>query len=55
MMSIPASRIREIMKPKAYMEFTKWMRGQTTEMHNGKIHIFEDDFLRWLKHQPVVD
>lgn len=54
-MNIPASRLKEIMKPKAYMEFTRWMRGQTTEIHKGEIHIFETDLLRWLRKQQVID
>lgn len=55
-MAIPSARIREILRPRAHKDFLKFMSGQTVEMdRNGRSVIFEDDFLRWVKKQQVID
>lgn len=55
-MTIPMSRFGEILRPKAFKDFTKFLQGQTTEMDkDGRSLIFEDDFMRWVKKQKVID
>ena len=50
-MSIKEKRIKEILKPKVYKEFCKYMNGQTMDMEG----IYDDDFLRFVKKLPVID
>ena len=55
-MSIKLSRIKEILSKKAYKEFIEFMRGQTVEVgEDGKTAIFEDDFIRFVNKQGVID
>ena len=50
-MNIRFERIKEVLKPKAYKDFMKFMCGQTVDMEG----IYEDDFMRWFYKQGVVD
>ena len=50
-MSIPFKRLKQILKPKYYKEFSKWMEGQTIDMKG----VYEHDFLRWVQRLPVTD
>tara|TARA_Y100000034_G_C6859671_1_gene391104 strand:- start:1297 stop:1449 length:153 start_codon:yes stop_codon:yes gene_type:complete len=50
-MSIPFKRLKQILKPKYYKEFEKWMHGQTMD----EVGVYEDDFVRWVYGLPVVD
>ena len=56
-MTIADKRIEEVLKPKAYKNFCKFMQGQTVELGDdgSSAMIFEDDFLCWMKHLPVID
>ena len=54
-MSIKLERINEILTAKAYKDFIKWFKGQTGELKDGELCIFEDDFLRWINKQKVID
>ena len=44
-------QMRKILKPKSYKEFVDWMEGQTVK----EDEIYDDNLLRWLEGQPVVD
>jgi hypothetical protein len=48
-------RLKEILKVKAYKDLCKFMAGQTTEMKDGEVYIYEDDFIRWFNKQAVID
>ena len=50
-MVIKWGRIEELLKRTQYKNFCKFMEGQTVDA-NG---VYEDDFLRFVKKQPVID
>ena len=50
-MSIKFKRIREVLKPKAYKEFCKYMDGQTVTSEG----VPEDDFIGWMLKEEVSD
>lgn len=50
-MPINFNRIKEILKPKYYKDFNKFMYGQTVCIDG----IYENDFLRWIYKLPCVD
>ena len=50
-MSIQFKRIKEVLKPKSYKDFLKFMEGQTVDERG----VFEDDFLKWINEQEVTD
>jgi len=50
-MVIPDKRLKEVLKPKAYADFMKWMEGQTVTMSG----VYDHDFLRWILKQPIID
>ncbi len=50
-MSIKFERIKEILKPKHYKKFCKFMIGQTMDMEG----VYDDDFLRFVKELEVID
>lgn len=54
-MSIKLKRIKEILNAKAYKDFSKWFGGQTGEIINGGLCIYEDDFIRWINKLHVID
>ena len=54
-MSISLERIKEILKPRQYKNFIKWVGGQTGELINGQLFIYEEDFIRWIRRLPVID
>ncbi len=54
-MSISFSRLREVMKAREYNKFLKWMRGQTVGLEDGECMVYEDDLLRYLNHEPIID
>jgi hypothetical protein len=43
--------MKKVLKPKYYKELCKWMEGQTTDEKG----IYDDDILRWLEGQGVID
>ena len=44
-------QMEKVLKKKYYKEFCDWMNGQTV----GIDGIFDDDLIRWLEGQPVID
>ncbi len=54
-MSINLERIKEVLTAKAYKDFSKWFAGQTGELKNGKLMVYEEDFIRWMNKLPVID
>lgn len=53
---IPIIRLKEILKIQSFKDFGKFMEGQTYQMDkDGRSMIYEDDFLRWVKKQKVID
>jgi len=50
-MGIKFERVKELFTAKAFKEFSEWMKGQTVDAGG----VFEDDFLRFVKRQPVID
>lgn len=54
-MSIPLKRLKQILKPGHYEEFSKWIAGQTLEKIGNDWGVYEHDFVRWVKKLPVVD
>ncbi len=54
-MVIKNSRIKELLTPKQYEKFQKFMRGQTVREEKGELLIYEGDFLRFIKEFPVID
>jgi hypothetical protein len=53
--SIPLKRIEEILSKKSFKDFRNWFAGQTGEIINGELCVYEWDFLRWIHKKPVVD
>lgn len=50
-MTIPFKRIKEVLKPKYYKDFNKFMEGQTVCVDG----VYDDDFFRWLLKLEAVD
>ena len=50
-MSISFERLKQILKPGYYKEFSKWITGQTVDIGG----VYEHDFLRWVNELPVID
>ena len=50
-MGIKFERIEELFKAREYKRFCKWMNGQTVDA-NG---VYDGDFLRFVKRQPIID
>jgi len=44
-------QLEKVLKKKYYREFVKWMEGQTVD-EDG---VYDDDILRWLEGQGVID
>ncbi|OGD96595.1 hypothetical protein A3F02_03230 [Candidatus Curtissbacteria bacterium RIFCSPHIGHO2_12_FULL_38_9b] len=49
------SNIKEVLSPKKFAEFEKWMRGQTVGMYKGEGLVYQYDFERFLEGLPVLD
>ena len=44
-------RIKQILSKESYIDFSKFMSGQTTSMTG----VYEHDFIRWVHKRPVID
>ncbi len=49
------SNIKEVLDPKRFGEFEKWIYGQTVGVYKGEHLIYKYDFERFLKGLPVWD
>jgi hypothetical protein len=47
--------VKEVLGPKKFEEFEKWIYGQTVGEYEGKTLIYRIDLERFLKDLPVVD
>ena len=54
-LKIKESRIKEVLKIKHWKDFSRFMHGQTVYIGKNDIGISEDDFLKWIKKQEVID
>ena len=54
-MSVKFKRLKEVLKPKSYQDFIRFMRGQTYGIENGDEVAWDDDVLKWLKKQKPCD
>jgi len=54
-MSVSLERIKEVLKPIAFKDFSKWFGGQTGELRKGKLYVYEEDLISWFNKRPVTD